>query len=92
MAPDGTITTDAGIGTPGFSGDGGLAVAAQLDDPYDVKTDAAGNLYIADSNNQRVREVSQAGVISTIAGNGTAAFSGDGGKATAAALNKPLSI
>ncbi len=92
VAPDGTITTVAGTGTPGFFGDGGLAVAAQLDDPFDVKTDAAGNLYIADSNNQRVRVVSSAGVISTIAGNGTAAFSGDGGNATAAALNKPLGI
>jgi uncharacterized protein (TIGR03437 family) len=92
VTPDGTITTVAGTGTPGFSGDGGSAVAAQLDDPHDVKMDAAGNLYIADSINQRVREVSPAGIISTIAGNGTAAFSGDGGKATAAALNMPLSI
>ncbi len=92
VTSDGTITTVAGTGTPGFSGDGGPAVAAQLYYPHDVKTDAAGNLYIADSSNQRVREVSSAGIISTIAGNGAAAFSGDNGTATAASLNTPLAI
>ena len=92
VTSDGIITTIAGTGIAGFSGDGGPANAAQLNNPYDVKLDGAGNLFIADSLNQRIREVSSAGIISSIAGNGNAGYSGDGGNATAASLNVPLSI
>lgn len=92
VTPDGTITTVVGTGSPGFSGDGGPAAAAQLNTPSDVKIDAAGNLYIADSENQRIRKVSPSGIISTIAGNGNAGFSGDGGQAVDAALNVPWAI
>jgi hypothetical protein len=69
VAPDGTISTVAGNGAAGFSGDGGPAVDARLDHPTDVVTDASGNLYIADWNNNRVRMVTPAGTISTFAGN-----------------------
>src|SRR5208282_6273424 len=84
----GVITTLAGDGNGGFSGDGGLATAASLDGPSGVALDANGNLYIADFGNNRVREVNLAsGVIATVAGNGTQGFSGDGGLATAAELS-----
>ena len=79
------ITTVAGNGTVGFSGDNGLATNAQLSNPLSVAVDSAGNLYIADSGNRRVRRVSN-GVITTAAGNGTAGFSGDNGVATRAAF------
>ena len=88
---NGVITTVAGYGTPGFSGDGGPATSAQLAHPYDVSVDSAGNLYIADYDNQRIRKVSN-GVITTVAGNGTAGFSGDNGPATSAQLNYPMAI
>jgi len=91
VTPDGTITTLAGSGTPGYSGDGGPAIAAQLSNPSDVKIDAAGNLYIADSLNHVIRKVAVGGVISTIAGNHTAGYSGEG-KATAVSLNLPVAI
>jgi len=87
----GIINTYAGNGSGGYSGDGGPATAAMLDSPWEVITDASGNLYIADSNN-RIRKVTTAGIISTIAGNGTAGYSGDGGQATAAELNGPTGI
>ena len=88
----GVITTVVGIGVPGFSGDGGLATAAQLNFPSDVEVDAAGNLYIADTGNQRIRKVTPAGIISTVAGNGSAGFSGDGAAATSAGLWFPLGV
>jgi sugar lactone lactonase YvrE len=68
VTPTGAITTIVGTGTPGFSGDGGPAVAAQLKDPKDIAVDAAGNLYIADFSNARVRKVTPTGVITTIPG------------------------
>ena len=86
----GVITTVAGDGTYGL-GDGGPATAAEIDDPQDVAVDALGNVYIADSGNNRIREVSS-GVITTVAGNGTAGYSGDGGAATAAELNYPSNV
>jgi hypothetical protein len=85
----GIITTVAGNGIPGFFGDGGPAIAAQLNYPYDVAVDNAGNLYIADTTNQRIREVLTNGTITTIAGNGTAGYSGDGGSASSAQLYYP---
>ncbi len=85
------ISTVAGNGTESFSGDGGQATAAELDHPYGVFQDASGNLFIADQWNHKIRKVTPAGVISTIAG-GSAGFSGDGGQATAAHLNYPSQI
>ena len=81
------ITTIAGTGGTGFGGDGGPATAAALNRPVYVHVDSRGALYIADENNQRVRRVDGAGIITTFAGNGAAAFAGDGGPATAASLN-----
>ena len=89
----GVITTVAGTGVQGFAGDNGPAVAAELDSPAGLAMDAAGNLYIADSHNHRVREVAvAAGVITTIAGTGVAGFSGDGGLAKAARLDLPTAL
>ena len=85
----GIITTIAGTGTPGYSGDGGQATSAQLYYPEGVAVDGQGNLYIADAYNQRVRKITPAGIITTIAGTGTAGYSGDGGQATSAQLNYP---
>src|SRR5439155_1616687 len=68
IAPDGTISTVAGDGTPGFRGDGGPASAARLNTPYGIAVDGAGNLYIADLGNNRVRKVTSGGMISTVAG------------------------
>ena len=92
ISTSGIITTVAGNGTPGFSGDLGPAISAQLDSPSAVAIDAGGNLYIADVTNQRVRKVTAGGTITTLAGNGTTTFSGDGGLATAAGLNQPTSV
>ena len=84
------ITTVAGNGIAGYSGDGGLATAAELSSPSDVAVDHSGDLFIADLNNNVVREVNaQTGDITTIAGNGTAGYSGDGGLASAAELSGP---
>jgi hypothetical protein len=85
----GIITTVAGSGTSGYSGDGGPATAAQLHGPWGVAIGAAGNLFIADRVNHVVREVNAGGVISTAAGNGSFGYSGDGGPATAAQLAIP---
>lgn len=87
----GTITTVAGGGSLGFSGDGGPATSASLSEPAGVAVDSTGNLYISDSNNDRIREVSQ-GTISTVAGNGGYEFSGDGGPATSATFNGPQGV
>lgn len=84
--PSGTIATVAGDGTPGFSGDGGPATSAQLSNPNGVALDGAGNLYVADFTNCRVRKVS-GGTITTVAGSSVCGFSGDGGQATSARLS-----
>ena len=89
---DGIATTVAGTGAIGFSGDGGPATAASLNNPTAVAVDPAGNLYITDQSNHRIRRVTPAGVIDTVAGNGSNSYSGDGGAATAASLNYPGSI
>ncbi|WP_088312655.1 NHL repeat-containing protein [Kineosporia sp. R_H_3] len=88
----GVISTIAGTGAAGYSGDGGAATSAQLDAPRGVALDAAGALYITDGGNHRIRKVSPAGTITTVAGNGTAGFSGDGGPASAAMVNLPRGI
>ncbi len=94
VSPTGTITTVAGNGQKGFSGDGGPANRASLslEGFGGVAVDTAGNLYIADSGNSRIRKVSASGVISTVAGNGSFSFSGDCGPATAAALAFPFGV
>ena len=79
FVPGGQMTVVAGNGIRGFSGDEGLATSASLNSPVGVAVDSAGNLYIADSGNNRIRQVSK-GIITTIAGNGNAGFSGDGGR------------
>src|ERR1039458_587268 len=88
----GVITTIAGTGFAGFSGDGGPATAAQLDTPYGVAVDFAGAVYVADYNNNRVRRIGPDGVIATFAGSGGEASSGDGGPATAAQLLEPRNV
>jgi uncharacterized protein (TIGR03437 family) len=93
VTPGGIVTTVAGTGVQGSSGDGGLAINATLNRPISVAIDAVGNLYICDSSNHNIRRVNLAsGVITTYAGNGAAAFSGDGGPATAASLMFPLAV
>lgn len=91
-AATGFITTIAGTGTAAFSGDTGAATAADLSTPRGLAVDGAGNVFIADTGNNRVRRVAADGSIDTVAGNGTAAFSGDGGPATAAALSEPRDL
>jgi YD repeat-containing protein len=86
IAPDGTETVVAGTGTEGFSGDGGLATAAELGDPTGVAVAADGSLYIAEQGNRRVRRVGVDGIITTIAGSNTIGTSGDGGPATLASF------
>ncbi len=88
----GVISTVAGNGTGGYSGDGGPASSAELSSPFGVAVDASGNIYIADDKNNRIRKVDASGVISTVAGNGTGGYSGDGGPATSAQLNSPSGL
>jgi len=88
----GIITTVVGTGVGGFSGDGGPAVNAQLNNPVGLDFGPDGSLYISDANNNRIRKVDPSGIITTLAGNGTWGFSGDGGAATSAALNWPRKI
>jgi len=83
----GVISTVAGNGSAGFTGDGGPATSAKLSDPSGVAIDGAGNIYIADDSNNRIRKVSPNGTITTVAGTGIAGYSGDGGPATDAQLN-----
>jgi hypothetical protein len=95
VSPDGTITTVAGTGDfggPGPSGDGGPAAAAQLTEPFAVAVTADGGFLIADSGDVRIRRVSPAGTITTVAGTGAEGFSGDGGPATAATLGTPEGV
>jgi sugar lactone lactonase YvrE len=92
VAPDGTISTFAGTGNVAFDGDGGKATDASLASPRALAVDAQGNLYIADYNNGRIRRVTTDGIIKTVAGNGQAGATGDGGDATAAAIQVPWGI
>ena len=88
----GMVSVIAGTGQCGFSGDGGRATDGQLDDPNGLAFDSAGNLYFADSNNQRIRRIDRTGLITTVAGTGTAGSGGDNGPATKAELSSPFGI
>ena len=92
IAPNGIISTVAGNGGMGAFGDGGPATGAMFSDVMAVALDGAGNLYIADASNHRVRRVTPSGTISTAVGTGQQGFAGDGGPATAALLNRPTSL
>ncbi|MGD0501006.1 MAG: M36 family metallopeptidase, partial [Bryobacteraceae bacterium] len=96
VQPNGIITTVAGMGVPGYSGDGGPAAGAQLSYPTGVALDGSGNLYIADAGNNRVRKVAPNGTITTVAGStsryGSGGYSGDGGPATNAQLSVPYGV
>src|SRR5208337_173469 len=92
ISPNGIIPTVAGNGIAGFSGDGGPASQAQLNHPEGVAVDAQGNLYIADTGNNRIRKISPNGIITTVAGNGIAGFGGDHGPASQAQLNHPEGV
>ena len=93
VALDGTISTIAGSGTSGFSGDGGQATSAALNSPAATALDVAGNLYISDSSNNRVRKINAAtGVIDTVVGSANESFSGDGGDADQAGLYGPYAL
>jgi hypothetical protein len=90
--PNGIIRTVAGNGLYDYSGDGGPATNAKLNYPYGVAVDASGNLFIADYGNNRIRKVNTNGIITTVAGNGQYGYSGDGGTATNAELEHPMSV
>jgi NHL repeat len=89
---DGTIDTVAGTGERGYSGDGGPAVAAQLDTPYDIAFAPNGDMYVADTGNNVVRRIDTSGVITTVAGDGEPTFGGDGGPATTCSLRRPSAL
>jgi sugar lactone lactonase YvrE len=88
----GRMTTIAGTGIGNYGGDGGPATAAQLYNPSQLAIDKSGNLYVADTYNNRIRKITPAGIITTVAGTGAAGFNGDGGTATTAQLNNPTSV
>lgn len=88
----GVVSTVAGNGSFGFSGDGGQALGSQLSAIRDIAFDGNGNLFIADSNNSRIRMVDTRGIITTFAGNGSVGYSGDGGPATLAQVNFPVGL
>lgn len=90
--PLGVISTFAGNDTAGFSGDGGPATAARFNQPTAIARDKNGNYYIADKDNNRIRKITAAGIVSTIAGNGAAGFSGDNDTAIYAKLNHPTGV
>jgi len=93
ISASGAVTVVAGTGVQGSAGDNGPAAAAELDSPAGLAVDAAGNIYIADSHSNRIRQIAAGtGMISTIAGTGTAGFTGDGGPAKAATLDRPTAL
>jgi hypothetical protein len=91
-ASNGLISTIAGSGVAGFSGDGNFATSGQFNAPWSIAISGDGSFYIADFYNNRVRKIDSTGMLSTMAGNGNAGYSGDGGYATVASLNSPASI
>jgi hypothetical protein len=92
VAPNGNISTLAGNGVNGFSGDGGQAGNAMLNGPQTVAVDGQGNVYVGDTANNRVRKVAPSGVITTVAGSGDAGYSGDGGSAVNAQVGNPVAV
>ena len=92
VSPAGVITTVAGTGTAGFSGDGGPATSAQMRRVRDVAVDSAGNIYIADEENHRIRRVSATGIMTTFAGTGSSGYSGDGGAPGSARVAGPRGV
>ncbi len=92
ITPGGVISTYAGTGAAGYSGDGGPATSAKLDYPFGMAIDTAGNIYVADVYNHVVREITSGGIMSTCAGTGTAGYSGDGGPATGANFYFPEGV
>ena len=92
ITPQGEVSVIAGTGTCGYNGDGGDATAAQLDAPRGLALDSLGNLYVADANNHRVRRIDTKGIITTVAGTGTAGSSGGGGLSTKAELRYPFTL
>jgi streptogramin lyase len=92
VSPTGIITTVAGTGVAGYSGDGGQATSARLREVRDVAVDAAGNIYIADEQNHRIRRVNTSGIMTTFAGTGSGGFSGDGGAPGAARVAGPRGV
>jgi len=88
----GIISTIAGNGTAGYSGDGGPATSAKINGPNDIHVDGAGNIYIAESWNHLIRKINSSGIISTFAGNGVQGISGDGGPAINANLSYPMGL
>jgi len=91
-ASTGIITSLAGTGTSGFSGDNGLATVAMLNNPVSVTVDASGNVYFADPNASRVRKINSSGIITTVTGNGTHGYNGDGILASSAQLYDPIGV
>ncbi len=89
---DGIITTIAGTGLSGYSGDGGLAVNAEIGDPIAIIADKTGSIYFTDVDNNVIRKVDKNGIITTVAGNGVAGYAGDGGSAKLATLNNPFGL
>ncbi len=92
ITPAGIISTIAGTGTAGFSGDGGPATGCELNNPTGVYVERSGNILITDCSNHRIRRIDQSGIIKTIAGTGTGSFGGDGGLCTHAELNYPANV
>jgi uncharacterized protein (TIGR03437 family) len=88
----GNISTAAGINAPGYAGDGGAATSAELNGPNGLVVDGSGNIYFADEGNSRIRKIDSSGKITTIAGDGSYTFAGDGGSATSASLNLPAGV
>lgn len=92
FASSSMISTVAGTGEAGYSGDGGAATSAKLNSPIGVAVDSSGNLYISDNSNNRIRKITPDGTISTLAGTGEKGYSGDGGPALLAQLNSPRGV
>lgn len=89
---DGIITTIAGTGVSGYSGDNGLAIDAKIGDPIGIISDKMGNIYFTDIDNNVIRKIDKNGIITTVAGNGSAGYTGDGGPAKLATLNNPFGL
>src|ERR1700746_2997931 len=92
LSPGDTINTVAGTGVKGISGAGAAPISAALANPFSMAADTAGDVYVADRDNHRVRRIDTSGNITTVAGNGEQGFFGDGGLATSASLNTPTAV